>query len=78
MVQNIWIRGKEFANFLGLLCGGIGIVIIGIQILNKLVLIFGIVASALFAVLSVITIFLIFRDAIFHSKHFWVSLPLKG
>lgn len=78
MVQNIWIRGKELATFLGLMASGLGIIIIGNQIFNKWIYWFGVISTSLFTTLSLITLLLAIRDAYYHPKNFWVGLPLKG
>ena len=78
MVQNIWIRGKELANMLGLLCGSVAIIVTGNQISNSWVYNLGFGATFLFIIFIVLTIILIFRDAIYHPKGFWASFPLKG
>ena len=78
MVQNIWIRSKEFANFLGLLLGGLAITITGNDLPDTWIFELGIGASGLFAVLCLITIILGIRDAIFHPENFFVGLQLRG
>ena len=78
MVKNFWIRGQELANAFGLLFGGIGIAILGYQMSNELIMFLGTASTTLFAILCIGMIFLSIRDAIFHHKNFFVSLPFKG
>ena len=78
MVLNQWLRGKELANTLGLLCGGVAIAIMGYQMPNKWVLGLGVISTSLFATLCLIMLVLAVRDAIFHPKDFFMSLPSRG
>jgi len=76
--MNIWIRSKEFANMLGLLCGGLGVAIIGSQIPNTWVKWLGIESTILFVIICIFIVILAIRDAIFHPDKFWVELPWRG
>ena len=77
MVQNIWIRGKELVNAIGLLCGGIAIIIVGFQISNQIIQILGIISSYLFILFLLSIIIVSIRDIYFHPKDFWVGLPWR-
>ncbi len=77
MVLNQWLRGKEIANTLGLLCGSVAIIITGNQIQNSWILLLGTISTSMFTMLCIVMVVLAFRDAILYPKEFFVSLPWK-
>lgn len=77
MVLNQWLRIKEIANTLGLLCGSVATIILGDQIKNKWISLLGTISTSLFSVILILIILLTIRDAILYRKKFFVSLPLK-
>jgi len=66
-MKNLLLRGKDIASVLGLVCGGLAITILGIQINNSWIFFLGGLSLVIFLLFFILNVILLIRDFIKHG-----------
>lgn len=67
-MKNLLERSKDILNSLGLICSGVAITFLGIELKNSLIMIFGEISLLSFALFFFLSFILLIRDWILHPE----------